>query len=415
MRCILRIEGKWFRSRAGAAVNVLAYEASVLPPPYRAERRLRSTARTVPRGSVLILNLQGTELGEEERLGLLNAVRRHRRDLAAPVFVRLLGSGFAAHFEWLPRIQLGEVQAILTPNQDPGRVAWQILPHPPDLGSEWLACLGLQRKISPEAATVIRTIVSHAHEDAGVTDLLRKRKVSPRTARATLRRDLLPSPGRFFTAARVVHGHLWLQQDPELTVEHAGWRLGYADPSGFHQASRRLFAMAPGAARELLGLLPLPAWLSVPLALGAPSWAIWRKRSSVDLTLSYDAATNRDHHEGYDLIRLSVRNNTRKTIRNVGVTVLNLVGPDGELGEYRGQCLDVSGPGDNRGNVNPDKMADIHPDYVVDFYFGRIHPRKRVLSQIRDHATPSAHRTAAPDPAATAPARRGTGADCADC
>lgn len=87
-----------------------------------------------------------------------------------------------------------------------------------------------------------------------MTDLLRAESLSPRTSRERLGRERLPPPGRFHTAARVVRGHLWLQQDPMMEVQTAAWKLGYADSSGFGSASRRLFDVSPGDARGLLGL-----------------------------------------------------------------------------------------------------------------------------------------------------------------
>lgn len=256
------------RGRA-VAVHQLQYEASILPPPYRDERPLAPGASHVPRGTLLILSLERLGVNGTERGQLLQTVMGYRRDLAVAVLLRLPGSELAVHPNQLAHLLGGGCRAIVPDGRRLDRLIWEILPRVSDLGGAWVEWLRLHREVSGAAAAIIHTIADGALEHGGVTLLLRDAGIPPRSARAVLRQERLPPPGRFYTAVRVVRGHLWLQQDRERQVQRVAWRLGYADPSGFVAASRRLFDVSPSEARRLLGL----------------EWRLaeWWKRGSTDL------------------------------------------------------------------------------------------------------------------------------------
>lgn len=230
------------------------YKVSVLSPPYHRVTSPHMAVGELPRGTVILLGVGAPPAAERSRQRLRAKVTRFRARFGCSVVLLVSPAMLRAYPDWSIRLQGLGTRRILLEREHLEPAVWSMLSQPSDLGGEWVEWLRLRREVSEEAAVIIRVVVDRALEAADLRVLLQTTGLSPRSSRATLRREGLPSPGRFRTAAKILKGHLWLQRDAALTVERAAWQLGYADHSGFTQGSRRLFGESPDMARRLLGL-----------------------------------------------------------------------------------------------------------------------------------------------------------------
>jgi AraC-like DNA-binding protein len=143
-----------------------------------------------------------------------------------------------------------------------------ILTEPEELAAdvtEWLGLCGL--RLSPALAHLIQQMFAQAHHVDEVTELLRRMGESETSARFRLRKKRLPSPRRWFQAARALRIALRVQARPGTSLMEIAFELGYADHSAISQIVQRTFGLRPNKLRGTLGWeWLLDRWLTLERA-----------------------------------------------------------------------------------------------------------------------------------------------------
>lgn len=213
---------------------------------------LEEVPSSVERGSLLVLEIADPPALPAEEV--VRWARELRRTLAAPVFLRVPADALEVAALLLAHGLRGELAGLVLPGVSVREMAWRILPNPQDLAREWIGWLRLFREVSPGAATYVHLIVTHAPEHPSLRTLLESQGKRRRTVRHRLHAEGLPSPGRWFHAARLLEGQLRLQRDPGLSVYRAATALGYGDAESFSSQVYRVFGATAQRSRGLLGV-----------------------------------------------------------------------------------------------------------------------------------------------------------------
>ena len=116
---------------------------------------------------------------------------------------------------------------------------------------EWLTLRHL--RLSPTVSSLLREIFAHAASQPDLSTLLTRVGLPESSARFRLHKRLLPTPSRWFQAARALHCALRVQASPDAPLMRIAHEFGYADHSALSQLVYRSFRVRPGAVRGTLG------------------------------------------------------------------------------------------------------------------------------------------------------------------
>lgn len=116
---------------------------------------------------------------------------------------------------------------------------------------DWLALRRL--RLSPMVSSLLREIFAHAPAYPDLAALLCGVGMAESSARFRLHKRLLPTPSRWFQAARALHTVLRVQAEPQTCLLRIAHDFGYADHSALSQLIYRAFRVRPGAVRGTLG------------------------------------------------------------------------------------------------------------------------------------------------------------------
>ena len=182
------------------------------------------------------------------------AVRQLRNRLPASPLILLCSSTSDGALRLSTRAARAGVRAVLmdgTPLADGLRLA---LTCPDTLAEDVVDWLALRRlRLSPMVATLLREIFAKAPSYPDLAALLSGVGMAESSARFRLHKRLLPTPSRWFQAARALHTVLRVQAEPATCLLRIAHDLGYADHSALSQLIYRAFRVRPGAVRGTLG------------------------------------------------------------------------------------------------------------------------------------------------------------------
>jgi AraC-like DNA-binding protein len=102
-------------------------------------------------------------------------------------------------------------------------------------------------------ASLLREIFARAATSPDLSTLLAQVGMAESSARFRLHKRLLPTPSRWFQAARALHSVMRVQAEPNRSLLRIAHEFGYADHSALSQLVHRSFRVRPGAVRGTLG------------------------------------------------------------------------------------------------------------------------------------------------------------------
>ena len=182
------------------------------------------------------------------------AIRQLRARLPAARVVLVLPGGSPGDLLLSARASRGGVRAVLI---DEGPLLESLrtaLTCPDSLAEDVVEWLYLRRlRLSPMVATLLREIFTNAPTAPDLTTLLTRVGMAESSARFRLHKRLLPTPSRWFQAARALHAVLRIQAQPRMPLLRIALEFGYADHSALSQLVHRAFRVRPGAVRGTLG------------------------------------------------------------------------------------------------------------------------------------------------------------------
>lgn len=116
---------------------------------------------------------------------------------------------------------------------------------------EWLRLQGV--RMNPNIAELVERIFALAPEHADLFRVLACCGIAQTTARFRMHKKGLPTPGRWFQAARALHAALRLQAEPEVPTTRLAHDMGFADHSALIHLLRRSFGLGSHEIRDTLG------------------------------------------------------------------------------------------------------------------------------------------------------------------
>jgi AraC-like DNA-binding protein len=116
---------------------------------------------------------------------------------------------------------------------------------------EWLMLSGV--RLSPTVGSLVLQIMTLAPQHHTLTDLLEEVGVPETSARFRMQKKRLPSPSRWYQAARALHAAMLIQAEPDTCLLRHAHALGYADHSALSQLVHRSFGVRPVMIRGTLG------------------------------------------------------------------------------------------------------------------------------------------------------------------
>jgi AraC-like DNA-binding protein len=182
------------------------------------------------------------------------AVRQLRTRLPAAPVVLLCSGAWDGTLRLSARAARAGVRAVLReeePLRDGLRVALTCRDTLADDVVDWLSLRRL--RLSPMVSTLLREIFAQAPAHPDLSTLLSQVGMAESSARFRLHKRLLPTPSRWFQAARALHAVLRLQAEPRTCLLRIANEFGYADHSALSQLVYRAFRVRPGAIRGTLG------------------------------------------------------------------------------------------------------------------------------------------------------------------
>ena len=177
-----------------------------------------------------------------------------RAQLPAASVVLVIAEGSSADLLLSTRASRAGVRAVLLehePLSDGLRRALTCRDNLADDVIDWLALRRL--RITPVIGSLLREIFFHAPTVRDLSTLLSQVGMAESSARFRLHKRLLPTPSRWFQAARALHTALRIQAEPRTPLLRIAHELGYADHSALSQLVYRAFRVRPGAIRGTLG------------------------------------------------------------------------------------------------------------------------------------------------------------------
>lgn len=201
-------------------------------------------------GSIAGIRLEpGTEW-----LHIEPAIRQLRTHLPASPLILVVPGASGRDLLLSTRAARGGVRAVLNddePLRDSLQAALTCRDGLADDVVEWLSLRRL--RLSPTVSSLLREIFAHAATEPDLSSLLARVGLAESSARFRLHKRLLPTPSRWFQAARALHTALRVQASPELPLLRIAHEFGYADHSALSQLIFRAFRLRPGAIRGTLG------------------------------------------------------------------------------------------------------------------------------------------------------------------
>jgi AraC-like DNA-binding protein len=228
---------------------------ALLAPPYdRFETIPDASAldpHTLPCGSLLAVELAAPAEEWPAVAGLVPKLRA--RCPAAPVVLHLPTTHALADLDLGRRAGALHVRAVLAGGESPAAALRRALTDDTALADEIAAWLPLRLPaVGPAVVELVREIVRRAPLHREVRQILRELGFAERTARTWCRREGVPGPGAWLSAAHALRAALRLQAGTTpllvLAVD-----CGYSDHSSLSRQCLRLFGTRPGAIRGLLG------------------------------------------------------------------------------------------------------------------------------------------------------------------
>ncbi len=182
------------------------------------------------------------------------AVRQLRGRLPAASVVLVLPGGSPGDLLLSARASRGGVRAVLVDDGPLLESLRTALTCPDSLADDVVEWLYLRRlRLSPMVASLLREIFTHASVAPDLTTLLSRVGMAESSARFRLHKRLLPTPSRWFQAARALHAVLRIQARPRTPLLQIALEFGYADHSALSPLVHRAFRLRPGAVRGTLG------------------------------------------------------------------------------------------------------------------------------------------------------------------
>jgi hypothetical protein len=229
----------------------------VLTPPYRCFEPAGTSAnlRMSPLGpgTVIALHLADPEAETGLAASVVRALRRSH-----PAYALAFR---APQPDLLPAARLATelgVRAVLSGSSpEPASIRRQ-LTDPIGMASHvvrWAADSGWVHGAHAEAE--LRVILEGAPNCRTLGELTDEEEVVGRTRRSRLQQLGLPSPRAWLNLGHELHNVLFLQRHPELSLQRAGYQLGFAEPAALMHRIRRVFGCRASEARRMLGCEPL--------------------------------------------------------------------------------------------------------------------------------------------------------------
>ena len=177
-----------------------------------------------------------------------------RAQLPAASVVLVIAEGSPADLLLSARATRAGVRAILLEHEPLADGLRRALTCRDTLADDVVDWLVLRRlRLTPMISSLIREIFQHAPTTPDLSTLLGRIGMAESSARFRLHKRLLPTPSRWFQAARALHTVLRIQAEPRTSLLRIALELGYADHSALSQLVYRSFRVRPGAIRGTLG------------------------------------------------------------------------------------------------------------------------------------------------------------------
>lgn len=231
------------------------YPVVLLRPPYE-ERDLRPALPDLGKAVVAPGSIVGVRVSRSQvDVDALRALVRDfaQRSPACPVVVLLQ---MPAEEEGLAAARLASLRcrAVVRVGPELPAVLRDVLTDPAPLGRDVVDWLRLRPiRLNPNQADLLDRIFTEAPAHSDLTTLLDRHRIPPSTARFRIRKRGLPSPNRWFQAARAIHAALRLQAWPELSIASVARQLRFADHSALAHLLRRSLGVTSHEIRGTLG------------------------------------------------------------------------------------------------------------------------------------------------------------------
>jgi hypothetical protein len=229
-------------------------------PPYTSAEPVQNLPRWVPpRGTVVILDVRA--IGGVQVSELAQAARLIRADLDVAVALRLPDlAAPEAHAIAALCHPLG-FRALLTPGAPIAATLFHALANQLTLGADVVAWLRTRVEVGTKAAGAILPILETARSAPTFRSACDAARINPRTVHRLVSVDGLPGPERWYHLGRMLALQQDLICDPELQVETAAARWGYADGLSLNNRLTKTFGVGASRGRQLLGIeWRLAAW-----------------------------------------------------------------------------------------------------------------------------------------------------------
>lgn len=212
-------------------------------------------------GDVLVMRLalSGAETGDGiDARGLPGHVRELRaRHPGCPVVVWIPEAPLQPAVDAVRAATLAQVRAILGGPLDPALLRAQ-LTHPLELSAfvlRWASDAGyLPAGMEQED---VRELLDAAPDVRTLQRLAVTRQVAARTWRSRLQQLGLPNPRAWLALSHALHVAFFVQRHRDEPLQALAERLGMLTAVHMSQQFRRVFGLAPGQVRDLLGAEPL--------------------------------------------------------------------------------------------------------------------------------------------------------------
>lgn len=181
-------------------------------------------------------------------------LRKLQARLPAAAVVLLFPAGSEGDLFLSARAARAGIRAVLHEDEHLHEALRTALTCRDSLADDVVAWLALRRlRLSPMVASLLREIFARAPTSPDLSTLLAEVGMAESSARFRLHKRLLPTPSRWFQAARALHSALRVQAEPSTCLLRIAHEFGYADHSALSQLVYRSFRIRPGAVRGTLG------------------------------------------------------------------------------------------------------------------------------------------------------------------
>jgi AraC-like DNA-binding protein len=182
------------------------------------------------------------------------AIRQLRTRLPAAAVVLVLPGGSGGDLLLSARASRGGVRAVLLEDEPLRDGLHAALTCRDSIAEDVVDWLSLRRlRLSPAVASLLGEIFTHAPTAPDLSTLLGRVGMAESSARFRLHKRLLPTPSRWFQAARALHSVIRVQAEPGTSLLRIAHDFGYTDHSALSQLVYRAFQIRPGAVRGTLG------------------------------------------------------------------------------------------------------------------------------------------------------------------